>query len=324
MKDKMKMLVILMLLVSLVIVGCTPEAPINEKPAVVEENSNEEFPRELVDGLGNLLAIEKLPERIISAAPSHTEILFALGLENNIIAVSGFCDYPAAALDKEKIGGYQSLNTEKIIELSPDMVFIYGEGDEDVVKLLEAAGIIVVRFEPESIEEVFETIIAFGEITATENKAQEILQDLVERRDTVVEKVKNQQPVRAFYEIWHDPIMTAGPGSFMDELISLAGGENIAGDAEGAYPIFSLEALVERDPEVYLIPASHDVDFYTMTEEQKNERIHEIISRTGYGTLTAVKENRIQLLEPNIVSRPGNRIIDALELVAKALYPELF
>lgn len=324
MKDRMKLLTILTLLISLLIVGCTVEAPTNEESVAVEENSDTVFPREVVDGLGNKVSIEKKPERIISAVPSHTEILFTLGLEEHIIGVSEFCDYPVEALDKEKIGGYKTLNTEKIIELNPDIVFVYGEGDEEAIGLLESSGITIARFEPESIQEVLDTIVMIGEMTGKETLAEEVVVELSQKTDEVLAKIEGREAVPVFYEIWHEPLMAAGLGSFMDELITLAGGTNIAKDADGAYPIFSIEALVERNPEVYLMPADHVIDFYAMTEEEKNQKIDEVKNRPGYSEVAAIKNNRIELLEPNIVSRPGIRIVEALELVAKAIHPEAF
>ncbi|SDK69775.1 ABC transporter substrate-binding protein [Natronincola ferrireducens] len=324
MKQKKIVWIAWMLLIAFMVVGCTVEAPINEGEAVEDEEQGEGFPREVVDGLGYTVTINQKPERIISASPSQTETLFILGLADNIIAVSDYCDYPQEALDKEKIGGYKNLNTEKIIELSPDILFIYGDGDEEAIKLIEAAGITIARFEPETIDEVFSAITITGEMMGTEEKAETVVAELTAKRDSIVEKVKEQETVSAFYEIWHEPLMAAGTGSFMDELITLAGGENVAKDAEGAYPIFSEEALVERNPEVYLIPASHYIEFFDMTEEDKAERIAEITSRPGYGEIDAVKNNRIELLEPNVVSRPGVRIVEALEMIAKALHPQLF
>lgn len=324
MKNKVRFLIVLMLILSVGIVGCAVEAPIESNPTDISENADPSFPREIVDGLGNKITITSKPVRIISGVPSHTEILYALGLEDQIIAVSDYCDYPMEALNKEKVGGYEALNAERIIELNPDILFIYGEGEENVTSIIEGAGITIARFEPESIQEVFETIITIGEMTGEEKKAEEIVADLSKERDSIIEKVKDQEPVSVFYEIWDEPLMAAGPGSFMDELINLAGGINVAGDADGAYPIFSQEALIERNPQVYLVPADHVVDFYVMTDEERDQKINSVVNRPGFSEITAIKNNRIYVLEPNIVSRPSVRIIQGLELVARALHPEKF
>lgn len=329
MKIKARGLIVLVLFITLVFVGCTTKSPtldeMEEKDGnITQEEGNSIFPREIIDGFGNKVTIDKKPERIITAVPSHTEILFALGLEDNIVAVSEYCDYPAGALDKENIGGYKTLNTERIIELQPDILFVYGDGDDDAIEQVDSAGITIVRYEPESIEEVLETIISIGQVVGEEEKAEEIRNQLIEKKEEVLDKIKNQQQKRVFYEIWDEPLMAAGPGSFMDELIVLAKGKNIASDAEGGYPVFSIEALVERDPEVYLIPANHVQNFDKMTDKEKNQRITEIKNRPGYEDITAIKNDRIELLEPNIVSRPGIRIIEALEIIAKAIHPDIF
>ncbi|AKL94466.1 ABC-type Fe3+-hydroxamate transport system, periplasmic component [Clostridium aceticum] len=317
MNKKAKLLIMGLLIISVVLAGCA-------SPANTEENLEAGATIEVTDGLGNIVSLNEEPKRIISAVPSHTEILFALGLEEHIIAVSEYCDYPVEALDKEKIGGYKNLNIERIIELEPDILFIYGEGDEEVVQQILASGITVARYEPETIEEIFETIISMGEVTGREETAEAIVGELTAKKDNILEKIKDQEVVGVFYEIWDEPLMTAGSGSFMDELINLAKGENIAADGEGAYPIFSIEALVERNPQVYLLPASHVMAFDEMTEKDIQERIDEIKSRPGFGEISAIQHNRVGLLEPNIVSRPGIRIIEALEAVARAIHPNVF
>lgn len=328
MKKRIRVLIILALVLTLLLVGCTANKPDKGKEENTDNNISQDvdntFPREVVDGFGNKVNIEKKPEKIITTVPSHTEILFALGSGDKILAVSEYCDYPKEALDKEKIGGYKTLNIERIIELQPDIIFVYGDSDDDAIEQIDAAGITIVRYEPESIEEVLETITSIGEIVGEEIKAAEINNHLTKEKDEILSRIKNTDTKKVFYEIWNEPLMAAGPGSFMDELILLTNGENIAFDAEGSYPVFSIEALVERDPKVYLIPANNVDNFETMTEEEKDKIISEIKNRPGYAEITAIKNNRIEILEPNIVSRPGIRIIEALKAVAQAIHPDMF
>ncbi|MCC5910258.1 MAG: cobalamin-binding protein [Clostridiaceae bacterium] len=324
MKTKFKLSIIFILLITLVITGCTKQETVVQETEGHKEVEGELFPREYTDGFGNTIAIKEEITRIISVVPSHTEILFALGLEDKVVAVSDYCDYPVEALDKEKIGGYQTLNIERIIELDPDILFIYGGGDDEAIQQLEAVGITIAKYEPESIQEILDTIASIAVITNTEEKGQELIKAMEEKRDSIIEKVKDQENVRVFYEIWHEPLMSAGEGSFINELITLVGGENVAKEAEGAYPIFSVEALVENDPEVYLKPSEYGGKIAAMTEEKKNMVIDEIKNRPGFTQITAVKNDNIHLLDPNIISRPGIRIVEALELVAEAIHPEVF
>lgn len=137
--------------------------------------------------------------------------------------------------------------------------------------------------------------------------------------NSIIAKVEDAEKVKVFYEIWHDPLQAAGPGSFMDELIVLAGGENIAHDAVAAYAEYDLEQLIERDPQVYL--TSEMAEPIEGMEEINAESISQ---RPGYENISAIKEGRVFLLDGDMLSRPGPRIVDALELVAKAIHPDLF
>lgn len=252
-------------------------------------------------------------ERIVSLAPSNTEILFSLGLGDRIVGVTTECDYPKEAMEKDKVGDYKGINIEKVIELEPDLVIGYGEVDEGIASKIKEAGISLVSYEPESIDEIIDVIKKIGEVTGKEEEAKKVTEDMNAKKGKILDKIKDAEEVKVFYEVWNDPLMAAGPGSFMDELINLAGGENIAKDAKGEYPEFDQEQLIERNPDVYLT-----------ADDNEDKTVESIKIRPGYETMDAIKNDRIYLLEPNIVSRPGPRIIDALELVAEALYPELF
>ncbi len=277
---------------------------------------NDDFPVEVEDKFGNKEVLDKEPMRIISLAPSNTEILFALGLGDRVVGVTSFCDYPEEAKSKEIVGDYSGHNLERIIELEPDLVLVYGPGDEEENIILRDAGIKVLCFMSETMDEIMRDIEIIGKATGKKTEAEEIINSIKEKRDYILEKVKDAEEVTVFYEIWHDPLMGAGKGSFMDELITLAGGKNIAYDTDGAYPQYDLEQLIERDPQVYL--ASKDSD---------DKTIESIKLRPGYDAISAIKNDRIYLFkgnEANLVSRPGPRIGEALEVVAKAIHPELF
>lgn len=303
------------LLILSALAGCSQNKnDIVKEPEKQELSQNtENYPLEVEDDFGNKVTIEKSPEKIISLAPSHTEILFNLGLDAKIAGVTTYCDYPEEAKTKEIVGDYTAINLEKIIEINPDLVLIYGPGDEESNNRLKEAGITILGFMPESIDQVIDTIKKIGEITEKAEEAKEVTDKMIEKRDSIVEKVKDKDKVKVFYEIWHDPLMAAGPGSFMDELMTIAGGDNIAKDAEGQYPQFDIEQLIERNPEVYLT-----------SKDSEEKTVESIKARPGYEDITAIKEGNIYILDPNIVSRPGPRIVEALELVAKAIHPELF
>jgi len=316
--------ILALLMIITVNVSCTGKDDVENN--VVENTKQEEnnengvdngaFPVEVEDKFGNKVVIEKEPMRIISISPSNTEILFALGLGDRIVGVSAFSDYPEEAKTKEVVGDAYGINLERVIELQPDLVIFYGAGNENEKKVLKEAGINVLGFESENFDEIIEEIEVIGKATGRSEEAKKVIDSIKEKRDYVLEKIKDAKKVRVFYEIWHDPLMAAGKGSFMDELITLAGGENIANDSDTPYPQYDLELLIERDPEVYL--ASKDFD---------DKTIESIMARPGYENISAIKNNRIYLFEgneANLVSRPGPRIGEALEVVAKAIHPELF
>lgn len=312
-KFRFKGMALMMAIVVLmgVLAGCAPKTTVGvEQPA----SSNEDSAKlKVTDDFGVEVVLDKVPEKIVSLAPSHTEILFALGLGDKVVGVTSYCDYPKEALAVEKVGDFSGNNLEKIIELSPDLVIQYGSGDENENARLKEAGINVIGFEPESIDEIIDTINRIGQITGTADNAETLTDKMIKDKDEIISKLKNTEKVKVFYEIWHDPLMAAGPGSFMDQLMALAGGENIASDAQDEYPQFDLEQLVERNPEVYLTSA-----------DMPEKTVESMIARPGYENIEAMKTGRVYVLDANIVSRPGPRIIEALELVAKAIHPEIF
>ena len=308
-----KIIILLTLILTLTtVVGCENSNKVEDNKESKTKIENSAYPLEIEDQFNNKVKIEKEPKRIVSLAPSHTEILYSLGLGDKIVGVTSFCDYPEEAKEKDKIGNFEGVNIEKIIELEPDLVVQYGKGNKEVNNKIKEAGISIVSYEPESIDEVIDTINEIGKITGKEDEAKKVTEDMKSKKEEVLNKVKNVEKVKVFYEIWHDSLSAAGPGSFMDELINLSGGENIAKDAKGGYSEFNEEELIERNPDVYL------------AAEDPEKTVESIKSRAGYDAMNAVKNNRVYLLEPNIVSRPGPRIVEALELVAKTLHPDLF
>lgn len=275
-----------------------------------------DFPKIIKDGFDNEVTLEEKPEKIVSLAPNNTEILFALGLDDRVVGVSTADNYPEEAGEKEKVGGYEGNNLERIIELETDLVVFYGNMATvapDDYKSLQESGIAVLSYMPESIDETIDTIKSIGEATGSEEKAKQVTDQMTEKKDEIVEKVKDAEKKKVFYEIWHDPLQTAGPGSFMNEFINLANGENVAEDADMPYAAYDLETLVEKDPEIYIGP-----------DDNPDATAEMIKERPGYEDLTAIKENQVYLVDGDLVSRAGPRIVEGLEIVAKTIHPELF
>jgi iron complex transport system substrate-binding protein len=314
-KFKKVALLMAILVLSISIIGCTSNTKVDDIEDEVSEipaaTSDKIYAVE--DDFGRAVSLETAPKRIISLAQSNTEIIYALGLGDTVVGVTSYDDYPEEVLEVEKIGDFNGIDLERIIELEPDLVINYGSGNEEENTRLNEAGINYVGFMPESIDEVIDTINKIGKITGAAEEAKVLTDNMVAKRDEILGKIKDAKPKKVFYEIWHEPLMAAGPGSFMDELMTMAGGENIAKDADGEYPQFDLEQLVERNPEVYL------------TSENMPEKTTEAIAlRPGYENIDAIINSNIYILNASIVSRPGPRIIEALELIAKAIHPEKF
>jgi iron complex transport system substrate-binding protein len=306
MKKRSLYLLLALLIIVVSISGCSSTtSPIEDNPQQVEETI------EITDDFGKVITLEKPAEKIVSLAPSHTEILFAIGAGEKVVGVTTADDYPEEVKEIEKVGGFDGWNLEMIISLEPDLVLNYGPGSEEDNKRLEEAGIVVAGFMPETIDEVINTIEKIGILTGNNDKAKEVVEEMKSERDEIISKVKDLGTKRVFYEVYNDPLMTAGPGSFIDELITLAGGENIAKDADSPYPQYDVEKLIEKNPEVYLIPDDSTTTLETLKE------------RPGFENIDAIKNSQVYSLDANIVSRPGPRIIEGLKEIAKAIHPEI-
>lgn len=253
-------------------------------------------------------------KRYISLAPSTTEILFALGLDKEIAGVSSYCDYPQEAKSKQIVGNFSQPNIEKILSLKPDYVFCTGLEQAPVVEELKRRRLKVYVSDPKNIQELFSSIGEIGQITAREKAARDLIQGMERDIKEVSAKVGsipiNKRP-RVFVEIWYNPLTTAGAGSFIDELISLAGGINIAHDTRRPFSIFSPEELIKRNPDCII--------FAYMDNDKPGKRLREYLS---WKQISAVRENRLYNdIDPNILLRPGPRLTKGLKEIHKRLYP---
>jgi len=251
--------------------------------------------------------------RIISLAPAVTEILFSLGLDDDIVGVTTFCDYPPKAKAKEKVGSFSQPSIERIIFLKPDIVFATGLEQASVVDKLRKVGLRVYVSDPENFKELFRSISKIAELTNKEKEASLLISQIEARIRQISDKVKlipQENRLSVFIEIGIDPLMTAGKGSFVDELITLAGGINIAGDIPRSYSYFSSEQVLMRNPDCIILG-------YMDKEWDKAE----VKSRLGWESLTAVKNDRIYSdIDPNLFFRPGPRLVEGLEAIYEKLY----
>lgn len=268
----------------------------------------------VTDDAGRQVEIKGQPKRIVSMAPSNAEILFALGLGDRVVGVSNYDNYPKEASGKEKVGDAFNPNYEKIAALKPDLVMAVGTAQSEIIKKLEGYKINVMVLNARKVRDVLNDITLVGKITGTSAKAAEITSAIDKKLNDVQAKAATIPADKRPTVFWvlDAGLYTVGPGSFIDDLITLAGGRNLAGDAKQDYPQFSQEALIARDPDVIIIPLIDP----TLADQLKAIK--------GWDKLKAVKQGHVYTIDPDIVSRPGPRIATAVETVAKLLHPDLF
>lgn len=305
--------VLLLLLLMAGLAGCQKIQP---QPQA-NDNQGVAYPMAITDDAGRVVTLDKQPLRIVSLSPSHTEVLFALGLGDRIVGVTTYCDYPEEALDKPKIGGFSTPSVEKIIEARPDMV-LAGDMHQQAVTALEAVNIKVLVFSPNTMEEIFSTITAIGRAAGEQQTTQNLVGSLQQRVSGVAAKIAQAQgpKPRVFYEVWHEPLMSASQNTLIGELITLSGGENIIGASADLYPMINEEIILDKNPDIMMHSYGHG--------DNENPTVEQILNRPGWQHLNFVQNKKVVGLEANLVNRYGPRSVDALELVAQAIHPELF
>ena len=319
-------ILVLALLFALFITGCGPArsatptevpAPVStEIPATEAPSSSAEI--QLTDGLGRSVVLKEAAQRIISLAPSNTEILFAIGAGSQMVGRDSLSDYPAESANVTDIGSaYEALNTEMIISLKPDLIIAAEINTPEQVKELEDLGLTVYYLNnPHTLEELYDNLQIVAQLTGREAETTALIDSLKARVAAVDEKIAPlSSRISIFYEIdGTDPAKpyTAGKDTFITLLIERAGGYNIAADIEG-YPQLSLEQVVAADPAFILLGDAA----YGVTPES-------IATRPGWENLSAVKNGQVFPFDDNLLSRPGPRLVDGLEALAKLLRPELF
>lgn len=275
-------------------------------------------PGTITDDAGREIHLNSTPTRIVSHVPSITETIFALGLGDKLVADSDYCDYPEAAKTKPKIGGYFTPNIEEIVAMKPDLVLTDGHVPELITKL-DSLGIPIAVIDPKDINGVLKDIELLGNITGSQKKAAEIISNFEERVDAVMYKVVPLCSLPSVFYVFDatdtTKPWTAGPGSFVDSLINMAGGHNVAASASDPWIQFNMEELVNSNPDIILVDSSHG------TAAISPDQIKEL---PGWQGLKAVKENHIYTIDGDLVNRSGPRLVEGLEEMAKILHPDLF
>ena len=252
--------------------------------------------------------------RIISITPATTEIAYALGLKDDLIAVSTFCDYPPEAKGKDKVGSFSDPNFEKILSLKPDLILATGLEQAQAVGKLKELKLPVMVWDPKNFSELYDSILEIGNACNRKDEAALLIKNMKKTISSVSERVAAIGPdkrPKVYCEIWQDPIMTAGKGSFIDEIITVAGGINIASDAPRPFSQFSPELIVERDPDVIILG-------YTVKGESAAGYLSK---RFGWGGIKAIRQKKVyDDIDPNVLFRPGPRLADAVVKLNERFY----
>jgi len=278
---------------------------------------NAAAPLTATDDLGRVVRLSGPPARLISLAPSNTEIIYALGFEDRLVAVNEWSDYPPEARSKVQLRGIRP-NLEHLLALRPDLVLSVA-GMADLAAQLEAHGIPVLVLAPRDLEGVYRDIELVGAVMGAPERARAAAAALRGRVAAVRARVAGARRPRVFYEVdAADPVrpFTAGPGTFVHELLELAGADNVAAGARGAWPQISLEQLLKADPEIIILG-----DTIGVHNPQTPEMV---LRRPGWERVTAIRRRAIRAVDGTLVTRPGPRIAEALEALARAIHPDRF
>lgn len=295
-------------LVALALTGCgaNPGTPASSTvPATADS-----FPVTITDDASRTVTIKSVPQRIVSLAPANTEIAFALGLGEKVVGVTTYDDYPAEVTKIAKVGDFASPNVEAIAAAKPDLILATAGIQADMVAKLEALGATVVVVDPQTLGGVYTDISRVGEITGSSEAAKKLTASMEAEVAAVRAAVKDAAPVSAFVEIGQSPLFTVGSGTLIDELLAIAGGTNVVKDP--GYVAYSTEQVIASDPQVYLATKGSMSDPAALKQ------------RAGFDKLLAVKNGRVVILDDNLVSRPGPRVVEGLKQIAIGLHPDAF
>ncbi|MFE7062787.1 ABC transporter substrate-binding protein [Sutcliffiella sp. NPDC057660] len=292
---------------------------VNESAAnEVQGTEGKQFPVTIKDETGEEIVIEAEPESIISLQASSTEISYALGLGDKMVGVSDYCNYPQEALEIEKVGA-QDMNVERILTLLPDIALVtdyHLETHAEILSQFEEAGITVIVIGSEtSFDDVYETIDLIGTATGKKAEAKELVSDMKERLETVKEKAKSvTDKKKVWVEVSPAPdIFTTGQGTFMHEMLESIQAENAAGDQEG-WVKMTEEEIVQLNPDVIVTTYGYYVESPKET----------VMARNGWAEVPAIKSGEVHDVDSDMVTRPGPRLIEGVETLAKIVYPEIF
>jgi iron complex transport system substrate-binding protein len=322
MKKRLFVLGLILALLCVCLPACR-ENP-NLSPQPTETNPPAEFtftptplaPLSAVDDFGREMNLTIEPARIISLAPSATELVYALGSFDQLVAVTTADDFPSQVASKEKVGGLDNPSLEKILSLEPDLVIAVFGTPMTLIENLRKQQVPVFGLNPRTVKEVLQDIYSLGSLLGKEEPAKQLIDQTLSAIATLQERVSTTATLpKVYLETWpQEPYYTFGPGSFGDDLIRIAGGENLGASADEAYPALSTDYILFENPDAIVLA-------YAVS----GNPLEQVKARPGWQTVSAVLQNRILVpADPNIYLRPGPRIPQALDELAHFLHPDWF
>ena len=276
--------------------SCSREVSLTETKAV----------RTVTDDLGRTVNVPVKIDRAISLAPSLTEMIFAVGAGDTLVGVTSYCNYPEQAKAIEKVGDTMTPNIERIIALKPQIVFVSTASQlEAFTKTLDDQGIAVFVSDGKSLDDVYRSLNQFGDLFGTKKRAANLVSDLTRRSEAVRSRLEGKPSPKVFVQISNDPLFTIGKDSFLTEILEHAGGASATKDVPTAYPKLSKETAMALNPDAIILSDSDD-----------NRGPNDVFKNSP-----AVKNGRVYKINADIISRPGPRLVDAIEQIAKDLHP---
>jgi iron complex transport system substrate-binding protein len=269
------------------------------------------FAIEEIDDLQAVVALDAPAQRIVSLAPSNTEILFALGMGKRVVGVTEYCNFPPAAGQITKVASYNSVNLELIAAARPDLVLAIRGNDAEGLEGIRKMGIPVFALEIQTVDQVFAALERVGRLTGTEKHAKSMADSLRLQVKRIVAR-QDSAPLTVLWGHLSDPIYTAGKETFIDDVLLLAGAENLGRRAPGAWPQVSLETLVGWQPHVIVTTDGR-------AAEGLDSEITRLRDTDGWKALPAVAQGNILFVDGDLLLRPGPRVVQALDKVSAYL-----
>lgn len=282
-------------------------------------------PQAVTDDLGQEIRLPAAPQRIVSLAPSNTELLFAIGLGDRVVGVTEYCNFPPAAQTIESVAGFSDLNAEKIAAVQPDLVIASRGNDAEALETVRRLGVPVFGLANNTVAQTIESLRRLGRLTGQQEVAGRVAEQLQARVDSVIARVQRASapPPSVLWGFAGDPIYTAGDGTIIDDVIVTAGGRNLGREAGSGWPQVSLETVVGWEPAVLL--TSLRVGDDGVGDGDAGAAVAAEVARLrqvdGWRTLPAIRDGRLVHVEGDLLTRAGPRIVDAVEILADALIP---